>query len=122
MKSLAILVVGSVAAVVGVMFGVWWAPFVVGLGIGIANPRARVAVPIGAFAGFLAWGLLLGADQILYGLGSTASSLASILGFSHQVAIPVIMTCLVGLLLGLTGAWLGSAGRSIATRRARPVP
>ena len=119
MKSLAVLIVGAVLSVVGVMVGVWWAPFVVGIGIGIAYPRARVAVPIGAVAGLLGWGLLLGADQILYGLGSTAPSLAAIMGFGHQAAIPVIMTCLVGLLLGLTGAWLGSGGRSLLSRRSR---
>ena len=120
MKSLAVLIVGTVLSVVGVMVGAWWAPFVVGIGIGIACARARVAVPIGAFSGFLAGALLLGADQILYGLGSTASSLASILGFGHQSAIPVILACLVGSLLGLTGAWLGSAGRSLLSPRARP--
>ena len=119
MRSLAAVIVGAVLSVVGVMVGVWWAPFVVGIGIGIAYPRARVALPIGAFTGFLAGGLLLGADHILYGLGSTASSLASILGFSHQSAIPVILACLVGSLLGLTGAWLGSAGRSLVAHRAR---
>jgi hypothetical protein len=36
------------------------------------------------------------------------------MGFGHQGAIPVVLTCVVGLLLGLTGAWLGSAARSLA--------
>ncbi|GAC1512342.1 MAG: hypothetical protein NVS1B3_16010 [Candidatus Dormibacteraceae bacterium] len=119
MRSLGALVVGTVVSVVAVMVGVWWAPFLVGLAIGIAEPRARTAVPIGAAAGFLGWALPLVADQVLYGLGPTASSLAAIMGFGHQSVIPLAMTCAVGLLLGLSGAWLGSAGRSLVRPPAR---
>jgi len=117
--AVAALVIGTAVGVVAVMIGVWWAPFVVGIGIGIALPRARVAVGAGAAAGFLAWGLLLVADQLLYGLGPAAAGLGAIMGFGRQGAIPVILTCLVGLLLGLTGAWLGSAGRSLLRSRGR---
>lgn len=42
-------------------------------------------------------------------------------GFGHQSALPVIMTCVVGLLFGLSGAWLGSAGRSLVRPRARSI-
>jgi hypothetical protein len=121
-RSVAALVLGAVVSVVAVMFGVWWAPFVVGIAIGIADPRARVAVPIGAAAGLLGWALPLAGDQILYGLGPTASSLAAIMGFGHQSAIPLVLTCVVGLLLGLAGAWLGSAGRSLVVPGARSTP
>ena len=113
----AALLVGVLIAVVAVMLGVWWAPFVVCIAIGIDYPRARVAVSCGAVVGLLAWGLPLGADQVLYGLRPAAESLAAILHFGHQAAIPVILTCLIGLLLGLTGAWLGSAGRSLVWPR-----
>jgi hypothetical protein len=119
---LAALVVGVAVAAVAVMLGIWWAPFVVGIGIGIAYPRARIAIPVGAFVGFMAWGLLLGADQLLYGLRPTAESLGAIMGFGRQAAIPVILTCVVGLLLGLSGAWLGSAGRSRVGSRAQSTP
>jgi hypothetical protein len=115
----AALVIGTAVAVVTVMLGVWWAPFAVGIGIGIGLPRARVAIGAGAGAGFLAWGLLLVADQVLYGLGPAAEALGAIMGFGRHGAIPVILTCLVGLLLGLTGAWLGSAGRWLVSTRPR---
>jgi hypothetical protein len=111
------LIIGVAVAAVGVMVGIWWATFVVGIGIGIALSRSRVAIPVGAAAGFMAWGLLLVADQLLYGLGPAAESLGAIMGFGRQGAIPVILTCVVGLLLGLTGAWLGSAGRSLVRSR-----
>jgi hypothetical protein len=109
----AALIAGTAVALVAVMLGVWWAPFVVGIAIGISLPRARLAIPVGAAAGVLAWGLLLVADQVLYGLGPAAEGLGAIMGFGRQAAIPVILTCMVGLLLGLTGAWLGYAGRSL---------
>jgi hypothetical protein len=110
------LSIGTAVAAVAVMVGVWWAPFVVGIGIGVAYPRARVALPVGAAAGFLAWGLLLVADQILYGVGPAAEGLGAIMGFGRQAAVPVLLTCVVGLLLGLTGGWFGSAGRSLMLR------
>jgi hypothetical protein len=115
----AALIIGTAVATVGVMFGAWWAPFVVGIGIGIAHPRTRIALPAGAAAGFLAWGLLLVADQILYGIGPAAEGLGAIMGFGRQAAVPVTLTCAVGLLLGLTGAWLGSGGRSLVQPPAR---
>jgi hypothetical protein len=46
-----------------------------------------------------------------------SSSLAAIMGFGHQGAVPLALTLLVGLLLGLTGAWVGSAARRVLTLR-----
>jgi hypothetical protein len=104
-------VLGAAVSLGGVLLGAWWAPFTVGLVIGFVVPRARVAIAAGALAGLLAWSLPLAAGQLRYGLGPATQSLAAIMGFTHLPAIPVVLTCLVGLLLGLTGAWLGSAAR-----------
>jgi hypothetical protein len=89
----------------------WWLTFPAGLLVGIAGAPARLAVPTGALAGLLGWMLPLAAEHVRYGIGPAASSLAAIMGFTGQASVPVILTCLVGLLLGLTGAWLASAGR-----------
>jgi hypothetical protein len=113
-KALAGVMLASIVSLAGVLAGAWWAPFVAGLAIGFVQPRARLAVPGGAIVGLLAWALPLAALQIRYGAGSAADSLAAIMGFGHIGAIPVVLTCTVGLLLGLTGAWLGSAARSLA--------
>ena len=110
-RFLAVLAV--VLAALGVGVGLWWAPFVAGIVIGIAAHRARIALPIGAGLGLLLWAYPLALVHIRIGLGPTAESIAAIMGFAHQPAIPVILTCIVGLLLGLSGAWLGSAGRTI---------
>jgi hypothetical protein len=114
MRALAVVMLAAIVSIAGVLAGAWWAPFTVGLAIGFVQPRARFALPVGAVVGLLAWALPLAAVQIQYGAGSAAASLAAIMGFGHQGAIPVVLTCVVGLLLGLTGAWLGSAARSLA--------
>lgn len=107
------MLLSAFAVLAGVLLGVWWAPFVVGLALGTIVPRARVAIPAGAGIGLLAWLVPLAVGHGRYGLGPTAQSLAAIMGFAHQAAVPVVLTLLVGTLLGLTGAWLGSAGRSL---------
>jgi hypothetical protein len=107
------VVVFPILATVGVMLGAWWAPFIFGFAFGVIEPRARIAVPVGALIGLVGWSIPLVSSESRFGLGPTAESLAAIMGFAHQGAIPVILTLVVGLLLGLTGAWLGSAGRMV---------
>jgi hypothetical protein len=107
------VVLFPILATVGVMLGLWWAPFVFGLVFGVIQPRARIAIPIGALIGLLAWAIPLAGAQSRYGIDSTAESLAAIMGFGRQEAIPITLTLVVGLLLGLTGTWVGSAARSL---------
>jgi hypothetical protein len=109
MRRLGAVVVLPILATIGVMLGAWWAPFALGLAFGIAEPRARIAVPVGALIGLVGWLIPLATLESRYGLRPTAGSLAAIMGFGQQGAIPIILTLAVGLLLGLTGAWLGSA-------------
>ena len=113
------LVAGVAISLIGVLMGAWWLTFPAGLVIGAVVARARLAIPTGAVAGLLGWGLPLAAEQNRYGLGPAAGSLAAIMGFTGQAVVPVILTCLVGLLLGLTGAWLASALRSLAVPTTR---
>lgn len=110
------LVIAGPAAVAW-LAGAWWAPFAVGLALGAVVGRARVAIPVGAVLGLVAWGAPLLADQERFGLGPASSSVAAIMGFAHQGLIPVVLTLVVGLLLGLTGAWLGSAARNLVVDR-----
>jgi len=112
---------GVIVAVVAVLFGAWWAPFPVGVAIGIAQRRGRIAVPLGAVTGLIAWVLPLAGLDLSYGLGPSASSIAAIMGFGHQGLIPIVLTFLVGALLGLTGAWLATAVLQVSPLRARGV-
>ena len=101
-----------------VLLGVWWAPFVAGIAIGVVTRRTPAAIAAGGLSGLVSWLLPLAALDARYGLGPTATSLAAIMGFGHQGAIPVVLTLVVGTLLGLTGAWLGIATRTVL----RPQP
>ncbi|OLE72989.1 MAG: hypothetical protein AUG05_02350 [Actinobacteria bacterium 13_1_20CM_2_66_18] len=105
----------ALLALAGVLLGLWWAPFVIGVALGALDRRARIVVPPGAAIGLIAWAIPLAAVHIQYGLGPTTRSLAAIMGFDHQGVLPVVLTLLVGTLLGATGAWLASAGRSALT-------
>ena len=108
-----ITLIGVAIALAGLLIGAWWLTFAAGLLIGTIIGRGRVAVPAGALAGLLAWGTGLVILQLYFGLGPSASSLAAIMAFTGQPTIPLILTCVVGLLLGLTGAWLASALRGL---------
>lgn len=114
MRRLAAILLAILVSFTAVLMGVWWAPFAIAVVVGILERRARIAVPVGAVLGLAAWSVPLATAHLQYGLRPTAESLAAIMGFS-QPAIPVALTCVVGLLLGLSGAWLGSALRSFAS-------
>jgi hypothetical protein len=98
--------------------GYWWAPFVAGAFIGLVTGSGRVAIPVGGLAGATAWAVPLAAIQSRYGIGPAAGSLAAIMGFGRQGILAIALTVVVGTLLGLTGAWLVSAVRTIL----RPAP
>jgi len=110
------ILLAALVALAGVLLGAWWAPFGVTLPLGAVIGRARFAVPAGAGLGLMSWLVPLAGAHARYGLGPTAGSLAAIMGFGHAGAVPVVLTLLVGTLLGLTGAWLGSAAYSLLRR------
>ena len=119
MRVYATVLVAGLLALTGVLFGLWWAPFLVGLAVGAVLPRSRAAIPTSGAIGLLAWLVPLAATHARYGLGPTATSLAAIMGFDHLPFVPVVLTLMVGTLLGLAGGWLGSAGRAAVASNAR---
>jgi hypothetical protein len=116
MRRTGAFVIGLVVAVIAVLFGAWWVPFPVGVAIGIAQGRGRIAIPLGAVMGLISWVLPLARLDLIYGIGPGASNIAAIMGFGHQGLIPIILTLVVGALLGLTGAWLATALRQVSPR------
>jgi len=104
-----LLLTGVIVALLGVLLGAWWAPFFAGVALGLIIQRPTVAIPLGAVSGLLAWLVPLAGAELRYGVGPTAVSLAEIMGFGQQGSVPVVLTLLVGTLLGLTGAWLACA-------------
>ena len=119
-----VLVAGSILSLVGLMLGAWWLTFVVGLAIGGVLARARWALTAGAVAGLVAWAVPLILEQQQFGLGPTMTSLAAIMGVNGAALVPLFLTLIVGALLGLTGAWTGSAirGFSLRPEPKRPAP
>ena len=115
MKLYIAILLAALAALAGVLLGAWWAPFPVCLLLGAIGRRARVALPAGLLIGLAAWLIPLAVENVRYGVAATASSLAAIMGFGHQGVLPGVLTLLVGTLLGGTGAWLGSAARSVVS-------
>jgi len=111
------LMLAALATLAAVLLGVWWAPFAVGVITGAVVGRARIAIPAGAAVGLLSWLVPLAVAHGRYGLGPTASALAAIMGFDHQPLVPIVLTLAVGTLLGVTGAWLGSAARGLLRSR-----
>jgi hypothetical protein len=116
-RTLLLVLVLSAINCVGVVFGAWYLPFVSGIFAGQLLAPARRAIAAGALAGLVAWGLPLAWEHWRYGIGPTAESLAAIMGFGHAGSVPVILTCLIGLLLGLCGAWTMTALRTAARAR-----
>ena len=118
MRTATFVLTAFLVGLAGVLFGYWWAPFVAGAFIGLVTRSGRVAIPAGGLAGAVAWLVPLAAIQSRYGVGPTAESLAAIMGFGRQGILAVALTGVVGALLGLTGAWLVSAVRTLL----RPAP
>lgn len=96
-------------------FGAWWAAAAVGFLIGLLL-RPGQAAASAAVIGVLGWGLGLAWLQLTVGIASTARILAGIMGLGHLAAAAVGLTLLVGLLLTLTGAWVGAAIRGLLPR------
>lgn len=121
MRPTGVFVIGLILATAGVFLGAWWAPFPVGVAFGIVQGRGRTAIPLGALIGLLAWILPLARMEVTYGIGPAAAAIAGIMGFGRQGLIPVVLTLLVGALLGLTGAWLAAAARQVAPQNINSV-
>lgn len=119
MRVYATVLVAGLVGLAGVLFGFWWAPFAAGLVVGAVMPQGRTAVPAAGAIGLFAWLIPLAAAHARYGLGPTAGSLAAIMGFDHAAAVPVVLTLVVGTLLGLVGGWLAGAVRAVVAPNAR---
>ena len=103
----------ALQASLSVLTAGWWATFGLGLLVGVFSARALMAIPIGAAVGLVGFGLPLVIAQFRYGLGPSAAAISAILGLGHQGAFAIALTLLIGLLLGVTGAWLGSAAQAV---------
>lgn len=119
-----LVVVGAVLLSLSAMLlGLWWVTFPAALAVGLALPRTWAALVAGAVTGLVAWSEPLLAAQSQYGLAASATALAAIMGVKGAALVPIALTILTGVLLGLCGAWLGAATRGVvlSLRASRPA-
>ena len=106
-----VLVGGILLSLSGMFLGLWWVTFATGVAIGLALPRTWTALVAGAISGLAAWSEPLIEANAQYGLGPTSLSIAAIMGVNGAALIPIALTVVVGVLLGLAGSWLGAERR-----------
>jgi len=109
-----VLVAGILVSLAGMFLGLWWVIFATGVAIGLALPKTWTALVAGAISGLVAWSEPLIEANAQYGLGPTSLSIAAIMGVNGAALIPIALTVVVGVLLGLAGSWLGAAIRGVA--------
>ena len=109
-----VLVGGILVSLAGMFLGLWWVTFATGVAIGLALPKTWTALVAGAISGLVAWSEPLIEANAQYGLGPTSLSIAAIMGVNGAALIPIALTVVVGVLLGLAGSWLGAAIRGVA--------
>jgi hypothetical protein len=102
--------------------GLWFVPFIVGVGAGVASLRWRRMVLLAAAAAVVGWVIPLWV-LALRGLpvGATARTIASLAGLPPYAGVTVVVTLLLGALQALAGAWLARALLPRTWRR-RAVP
>lgn len=103
--------VAVVTCAIGTYFGLWFLPFIIGIGVGVRPvSRARLAA-IPAMAGAVAgWAIPLGV-LALRGLpiGATARAVAALAGLPPYAGVAIAVTLLLAALPVLAGAWLARA-------------
>ena len=108
------VVAGVVVIAVAAEFGLWFAPFVVGVVIGIAAPRAgwrlRYALPAVLVMAAVGWGIPP-LWEVARGqpAGATARVIAALAGLPPHAAVGIVVTLLVAVLQAVVGLWLGRA-------------
>lgn len=105
MRRLAWVVTIAVAVSIGTWSAGWWAPAVVSVMAGYLLASDGVAPSLTALGAMLGWGIVLVVDAI----GGRLVAVATVMGeiFTRGPIPLLVLTLLIPLLLGLTGAELG---------------
>jgi hypothetical protein len=107
---LAVFVVVAAVVAATAALGLWFVPFVAGVGAGLLSRRGRKVVPAAALGAIAGWALPLWI-LALRGLpeGATARAIAALAGIPPYAAVAVAVTLLLAGLQALAGAWLARA-------------
>jgi hypothetical protein len=104
--------IGALLCAVAAYLGIWWLPVAVGGALGLIFGR-RGLWPA-ALAGAIGWALALVWMQVHAAIWPVAGVLSGILGLGNNGAIGMAVTLLLAALLGVCGAWVGTAARGLA--------
>lgn len=126
MSALRLLVVlallGAVLIVLAHVSGLWWVAVAVGVVIGLVVRGAVGVVVTALAAGIVGWGAPLAWLAATQPVVSVASVMAGILGVgTSNSGLVIILTIVLGGVLCLCGAWVGSALRQLVSAGASPA-
>ncbi len=89
-------------------FGLWWATFILGVLVGL-HLHGKDAFGAAALIGGLGWGLPLLLQALHAPVGQVAATVAILVGLGNTGGpLIVLVTILLGVLLCVVGAWLGT--------------
>jgi len=105
---------GCLVAWMGNHFGAWYLTLVVGMFLGFLFARVRVALLATLLAGLTGWGGPLLWQSFTNPIGPAAAMTAGVMGLgSTHGYMVLVLTILIGVLLSLSGGWLGHSIRSL---------
>jgi hypothetical protein len=110
----ALLAAGTIVALT-LLAGDWWVAAPAGFILGILT-RGLLAPVLAGAAGLLGWGIPLAAMAMQAPVGRAAVAIGAILGAPDPLrgAVAVVLTLLIGALLGLAGSWAGVSLRRLS--------
>jgi len=105
----------AVIVAAGALAGLWFLPFLAGLGTGLAahygRLRLRVTLPAAVAVAVAGWGAALAWLALRDGLPemTVARSIATLAGLPAAAAVAIAVTLVVAALQAAVGVWLGRA-------------
>ena len=112
---LVIVLAGTLIIAGAAELGLWFAPFVAGLAVGLLLARRgwrlRHTLPAVLVMALLGWGVPLYWPAVVQGqpAGATARVIAALAGVPPHAVFGVVFTLLVATLQAVIGLWLGRA-------------
>jgi hypothetical protein len=92
--------------------GLWWVTTLAGVSLGLLPQRGREVLGLSCLIGALGWGLPLVWQALTLPIGRVADVVGGIMGFgTTDGPLVIVLVLLLGLLLCLTGMWVGRALR-----------
>jgi hypothetical protein len=116
-QPVALLIIGMVSLAliwIGSLLGWWWLATCVGLALGILLRPAWLALVTAFVVSGLGWGLPLARLAAGAPVGRVALAVESVIGLTSSGGVVIILiTILLGCLLGILGTWVGIAAKGL---------